>query len=515
MFRRGFFARGSRYATAGSDHAPLHHRSDALRRALRPSAIETLTEIDQNQQHVTPGQGPSSFSHVKDELMPQLLKDQRPKIQRPLSLHARARIARDVDKTYLEVTEDWFGQRLDEFVSHHYPNLSYGRLKRLIENGDIYRHRRDTLIPLISRVTARLQLGERIVVPHDLAQRLSQPKSELDDISADSVTEEDRDSKYQTNNSVPLPGRAREEALNWVLFKNQHIIVINKPYGIPTSNPKSNSGRSTSLGYSRPRSATSTSSADLTIESLLPAWRYTQRKNPFICNFLDAETSGIVVLARSPNAHRLLAKMFMRRSVPLSSFWAVLAGAPVCHYGRIKMHLERPGLNKHGRPIHKEGSTDHGSTTSYSPAEIIARPTPTKHSVVAQAEYTINATLNNYACFASFYPLTTRKDELRVMAAHALRSPILGDTRFGGDAAVPTRLNTLWRPPNTANSSQTRVDPSDDPPPLYLHHRKIQLPYKNSDGSYITVTAPMPEHMNSFFKRVGWPVNVDDAMIPG
>jgi 23S rRNA-/tRNA-specific pseudouridylate synthase len=259
-----------------------------------------------------------------------------------------------------------------------------------------------------------------------------------------------------------LSARAKEMAHDMVLFKNEHVLVINKPSGVPM---------------------TPTNRGEMNISDMLPAWRYTNAQKPFLCHFLDRETSGCVVLARSKNSLRMLARTFVKRVVPNNVFWGFCVGKPAANYGRIRMHLELTRGN--GGDI------------------IVARPAPTKDTKVALAEYVVNANALEYGSFVSFYPLTARRNQERIMAAHALRCPLLGDAKFGGDSAYPQSLAMFWDPEQKGKL------------PLHLHHRKIQLPYKNAAGEFICVTAPLPEHMKRTFQKLGWPTEADDPLIPG
>ena len=225
----------------------------------------------------------------------------------------------------------------------------------------------------------------------------------------------------------------------------------------------------------------SKSESELSISGLLPAWKYTNDSKPLICHNLDHETSGCVVLARTHSAHRMLGRMFVKRVVPNSVYWGFLVGKPTANVGRIRMHLERT-------------RGDGGDV-------VVVRPSPTTTSKVAIAEYVVNASALEFGSFVSFYPLTTRSHQLRIMAAHALRCPVLGDAKFGGTAAFPQSLSMFW-------------DPEDRGLALHLHHRKIQLPYKNTRGEFESVSAPLPSAMEQTFKKLGWPTDVEDPLIP-
>ncbi|KAK7194858.1 pseudouridylate synthase-like protein [Novymonas esmeraldas] len=377
----------------------------------------------------------------------------------PLSLLAREELARKSEELqYHVVTQDWFGQRVDDFIAQHHPEWDYETVRRLVQQGHIYRYRKNGK-KRYTRLTDRLEFDELVVVPTASfwARQIAPPSGvEQPSSSASASASPARRQRFH------LSAKAREMAQQWVLFKNEHVVVIDKPSGVPmmpTHDPLA-----------------------MNVADLLPAWRYTNTQTPIVCHNLDTETSGCVVLARTANAHRMLGRMFVKRVVPNSVYWGFAVGRPPVNFGRVRMHFE----------------IQHGNGGDL----IIARPTPTATSKVGIAEFVVNASALEFGSFISFYPLTTRRHQERIMAAHALRAPLLGDAKHGGESAFPPSLSLFW-------------DPARKDVPLHLHHRKIQLPYKNAAGEFVCVTAPLPPHMEKTFKRLGWPVNADDPLIPG
>ncbi|CAJ1015494.1 RNA pseudouridylate synthase, putative [Leishmania lindenbergi] len=402
---------------------------------------------------------PSFLKHLSDvEPVPQKAPVEKQRRQHiPLSLQAREELSRKSNELqYHVVTQDWFGQRVDDFITQHHPEWDYETVKRLVQQGHIYRYRKNGK-RRYTRLTDRLEFDELVVVPTaSFWGRQLAPPSGVELQSFSTSQQRERRQKFH------LSAKAREMAQEMVLFKNEHVVVINKPSGVPimpTHDPLA-----------------------MNITDLLPAWRYTNTQMPIVCHNLDAETSGCVLLARSANAHRMLGRMFVKRVVPNSVYWGFAVGKPPVNFGRIRMHFE----------IQKGQSGD----------VIVARPAPTANSKVGIAEFVVNASALEFGSFISFYPLTTRRHQERIMAAHALRAPLLGDAKYGGESAFPHSLSLFW-------------DPARKDVPLHLHHRKIQLPYKNGAGAFVCVTAPLPQHMEKTFKRLGWPVDADDPLIPG
>lgn len=371
----------------------------------------------------------------------------------PLSLKAREELSRKATQIqYHVITAEWCGQRVDNFLVQHHPEWDYTTIKKLVEHGHVYRYLRKGK-KKYTRLTDRLEFDELVVVPTPRYWKevLAGPSNLMADKSPKPV------------GKLALSQEVREMAHKMVLFKNEHVIVINKPSGIPmmpTNNP-----------------------LEMNVAAMLPCWKYTNKHKPIVCHNLDRETSGCVVLARTAGAHRQLGRMFVKRVVPNSVYWSYCVGKPSVNFGRIRMHFEVQS-GAEGKQL------------------IIARPKPTKESKVGIAEFVVNASALEFGSFVSFYPLTSRRHQERIMAAHALRCPILGDARYGGEASFPKSLSMFQ-------------DPDDKSVPLHLHHRKIQLPYKNGAGEFVCVTAPLPAHMEKIFKRLGWPCNADDPLIPG
>lgn len=400
---------------------------------------------------------PASIPHLPDLPSGPILEssptEERRRQSVPLSLRAREELSKkSTQLKFHVVTSDWCGQRVDSFLLHHHPEWCYDVLKKLVQNGHIYRYMRKGR-KKYTRLTDRLEFDELIVVPtSDHWKNSLAGPSEL--MGGDDSKKEGRTSN--------LSYYTRELARKMVLYKNEHVLVINKPSGLPmmpTNDP-----------------------LEMNIASMLPAWRFSNKNNPFVCHNLDRETSGCVVLARTSGAHRQLGRMFVKRVVPNSVYWGFCVGKPSVNFGRLRMHFE----------VQQDGNRKQ---------TIIARPNATKKSKVGIAEFVVNASALEYGSFISFYPLTTRRHQERIMAAHALRCPIVGDSRYGGDASFPSCF--LFH------------DAKDNSIPLHLHHRKVQLPYKDSTGAFVCVTAPLPEYMHKTFKRLGWPSDADDPLIPG
>ena len=182
-----------------------------------------------------------------------------------------------------------------------------------------------------------------------------------------------------------------------ILFEDEWLIVVNKPAGL-LSVP----GRSD----------------EPSAESLLHA-KAVHR--------LDQDTSGLLVLAKTPEVYKTLQAYFQRRDI-LKRYEAVCKGEglPVTGYGlqegvkelKSEGEISLPLLpNPYDRP-RQMVSLEHG------------KPAITRYHI---REHRPDGTL-----FVDFYPLTGRTHQLRVHAAHldGLNAPIVGDRLYGDGLQV-------------------------------------------------------------------------------
>ena len=355
------------------------------------------------------------------------------------SLQARAR--RDV----CTVDERWIGEPLHAFALERRPAWGKEVIYKLVRAGHIHRMNNQTGKTVFGSAGARIERNQLVVLPEALPAGMGRfvPLS----------TEECGAPQRQ------FSSRVRALAENWVLFKNEHVVVLNKPPGIPMQPPRDGS---------------------INIRDMLPLWKYTKPTMPSPAHSLDRETSGCLLLARTPSTQRMLHHSFLRKSVPNQVYWAFLTSTPKAASGRIKMYLE----------IDKQGGND----------RIVVRPTPTERSKPSVVEYVVNERLDEHGAWVSFYPMTSVRNQIRIGAAHALKCPVFGDAKYGGAAAYPQSLRSFW-------------DPEDKGVSLHLHHRRVQLPYKNTSGEWVTIDAPLHPHMKRTWQQLGWNVDALDPFL--
>ena len=111
-----------------------------------------------------------------------------------------------------------------------------------------------------------------------------------------------------------------------VLYRDDHLIVINKPAGLPSQG-----------GSGQTRH----------VDGLAEALKYDLEEKPRLVHRLDKDTSGIMVLARTQRMATALTTAFRHRETR-KLYWAAVAGLPQPRMGTIKFALAKSGGGKSG-----------------------------------------------------------------------------------------------------------------------------------------------------------------------
>ena len=194
------------------------------------------------------------------------------------------------------------------------------------------------------------------------------------------------------------------------------------------------------------------------LDGMLDALRFGHEERPRLVHRLDRDTSGVLLLARSAAAAAKLASAFRSRDAE-KTYWALVVGRPHPLAGRINM------------PLAKQGGP-RGERTA--PAE------EGEEGAHAITDFRVVDNARKHVSWLEMHPLTGRTHQLRVHAAAALKCPILGDGKYGGAAAHLEGMSNL----------------------LHLHARSIELPHP--EGGTLSVSAPLPPHMNESFAFLGF-----------
>ena len=328
----------------------------------------------------------------------------------------------------LTVTEDEGEQRLDKWLRRRFPQLNQVAVEKLCRTGQI---RVDS-----GRVKAsdRVAPGQIVRVP-PLPDPVPMAEARIQGVSA-------------------ADARMIQAA---VLFKDEHMIVLNKPAGLPS---QGGSGQ-----------------GDRHVDGLAEALKFGYKEKPKLVHRLDKDTSGVLMLARTDRVARALSEALRHRNAR-KIYWAVVAGVPHPRQGSIKFALEKaPGRGRGG-----EGE----KMICVHPAKIADHPDAKR----AQTDYFTLWFLGTRLSWMALEPVTGRTHQLRAHMAE-IGHPILGDGKYGGSDS--DNLGDGWGAGAGGDLSKK----------LHLHARSLTIEHPILKKP-MTFTAPLPEHMARMWKLMDW-----------
>lgn len=255
--------------------------------------------------------------------------------------------------------------RIDRWFKRNYPNVSHTSVEKALRKGQIRVDGKKV------EASYRVKKGEIVRVPPMVEyERKEKPKKEIDP-------------KYI------------QEILASVIYKDDEIIVINKPAGLAVQG---------GVGV------------DICVDMLLDYMRFDYLDRPKIVHRLDKDTSGILVLARKTSVAAKLGEAFRNKDME-KIYWAVVIGRPEQAEGKISIPLLKKdaGEGKEKVIADKEGQP---ATTFYKVLDFALD----KLSLV------------------ELRPITGRTHQLRVHMSE-IGHPILGDGKYGGKGAFIEGLN--------------------------------------------------------------------------
>lgn len=266
----------------------------------------------------------------------------------------------------IEVKAGDDGARLDKWFKRRFPGLTQGRLEKLLRTGQV------RVDGGRAKSNTRLEEGQVVRVPP------------LGDLSP-----KPQPAKPKTSEAD------RRYVQELVLYKDAHVIVLNKPAGLAVQGG---------------------SKTERHLDGLLDGLKFDAPERPRLVHRLDRDTSGVLVLARTAKAAAQLGRAFKKKDAQ-KIYWALTVGVPRPAQGTVKMPLAKLG----GPGRERVHAADFGDEE--------AKNAMTHFSVVAQAAQRLSWT--------AFMPVTGRTHQIRAHAAYALKTPIAGDGKYGGAEAHP------------------------------------------------------------------------------
>jgi 23S rRNA pseudouridine955/2504/2580 synthase len=319
------------------------------------------------------------------------------------------------------------GQRLDRWFRRQFPHIPQGRIEKMCRKGEI-RVDGGRVKP-----ATRVEDGQQVRIPPlpETEAPEAPPKPRIADADAEMI-------------------RAA------VLYRDAHIIAINKPAGLPTQGGS---------GVTRH------------VDGLTEALIFDADEKPRLVHRLDRDTSGVLLLARSRKAAEALTRAFRARDTT-KIYWAAVAGVPSPRMGTIRLGLVKaPGHGKGGE----------GEKMIPVPADAMAATEGAKPAVT---DYAVLSALGTRTAWVALQPITGRTHQLRAHMA-AIGHPVVGDGKYGGSGQE--NLGDGWGAQLGGEISRK----------LHLHARSISLTHPVT-GKRLTITAPLPPHMQRTWDALEW-----------
>lgn len=259
--------------------------------------------------------------------------------------------------------------RLDKYISNFFPSYSRTFFQKLIEKSCIW-------------VNGIIVTKSSILVQHPDIITIYIP------LQADT-----HDFKDSTHLNIEI------------LYTHEHFFIINKPANVIVHTTDT-----------QPSTAT-------LVDWIVQKWPemshigYVDR--PGIVHRLDKDTSGIMIIARTNYAHKMMQELFRERTIS-KTYYALVQGHP-SPTGTIDLPIGRNPVHRHLMTHFKPESIQDGSLN--------VRPATTHYKV-----------LNYYqdCSLLEVKPVTGRTHQIRVHCA-AIGHPIIGDRMYGKKSSLIDR----------------------------------------------------------------------------
>ena len=250
------------------------------------------------------------------------------------------------------VQEEEIGQRLDKLLSQRFPTFSRTYFQSLIEKGFVLVNGDQ------SKKREKPDVGDEIEICFELPPEIS---LEAEDIPLD------------------------------ILYEDDHIIAVNKPAGM--------------VVHPAPGHPKSTFVNALLFHCKSLQSGQNDALRPGIVHRLDKDTSGVLIAAKTSEAHRALVELFSSRQIQ-KTYVTVAIGTPP--EGRVNAPIKRHFIRR------QEMCVDPSGKEAISDIKVLRK--------------------NTTVSFLEIGLITGRTHQIRVHLKH-LRTPVLGDQVYGSASA--------------------------------------------------------------------------------
>ncbi len=246
------------------------------------------------------------------------------------------------------------GMRLNRWFLKYYPGLSLGKFNKLLRTKQI------KVDGARAEASLKLMVGQEIRVPPLEAE------------------------KVQAQH-VEISAKDKEFIRSLIVYKDDNIIVINKPSGVAVQGG---------------------SNIKRHIDGMLEGLMFERDEKPKLVHRIDKETSGILVLARDRKNAEVLTSAFKDKKLS-KTYLLISRGVPKINAGEVKASLEKNG----------------------------EKMTAVNEGKKAITKYKVIDTSGNKFALIEASPLTGRTHQIRAHMEH-IGCPIVGDDKYFGSERV-------------------------------------------------------------------------------
>ena len=326
-------------------------------------------------------------------------------------------------------------QRLDRWLRVAFPGLTQGRIEKLCRKGQL------RVDGARAKPGLRLSSGQRVRLP-PLPQ--------------------------QVPRASPRPCQVSKADARMiracVLFEDAHIIVLNKPAGLPSQG-----------GSQQPRH----------VDGLAAALCANGAPKPRLVHRLDKDTSGVLLLARTQQAAAGVSAALRHRATR-KVYWALVVGVPEPNQGEIRYGL-RKASGRSGQGAGPKGERVYCTPPQATPDSQDSKHALTRYAVVQRAASCV--------AWVALEPITGRTHQLRAHMEQ-IGHPIVGDRKYSGKYTGARRGGrALGRGAAPLGGSLSRK--------LHLHVRSLRLRHPITQQP-LFFTAPLPKHMQHSWDMFQW-----------
>ncbi|ORY40176.1 pseudouridine synthase [Rhizoclosmatium globosum] len=210
------------------------------------------------------------------------------------------------------------------------------------------------------------------------------------------------------------------------------------------------------------------------IADMLHLLQFSNPEPPRLVHRLDKDTTGCLVLARTRDAATRLSTLFSDDSedcVLQKKYQAVVCGTPSENSGRITTGIIQVGVP----PREKLSVIEWHESDDLPDNKNAVKKAVSDFKILAKQKHVSHLELS---------PATGRKHQLRLHCAEFLKTPILGDYKYG--PGCPKQLRSAFGNIKTV--------------PIHLHMYEISIRDWYGEGKNLCVQAPLPAHFTRTLK---------------